>query len=80
MENQTGIQFTNRNGFCGQFPISEDCKIIATSKDSQLFITSFPYVETEEVIGIRPNDGFIKILTQKWLKKYNFLFKLIWFD
>jgi hypothetical protein len=63
LKNETQIQFKNRNGFCGQFPISEDCKIIATSKDSQLFITSFPYVETEEVIGIRPNDGFVLIHT-----------------
>jgi hypothetical protein len=61
LENETQIQFTNRNGFCGQFPISEDCKIIATSKDSQLFILTLPYVETEEVIGIRPNDGFVLI-------------------
>jgi hypothetical protein len=61
LKNETQIQFTNRNGFCGQFPISEDYKIIATSKDSQLFILTLPYVETQEFIGIRPNDGFVLI-------------------
>jgi hypothetical protein len=29
--------------------------------DSQLFIVTLPYVETQEVIGIRPNDGFVLI-------------------
>lgn len=60
-ESECEIEFTNRNDFCGQFPISEDCKIIATTRGSQLFVLTLPYNENNEVIGIRPNDGFVLI-------------------